>query len=125
MDRLDTKGTRLVRIHFEERHGSWRQGVRLKCNGQFRVNEQLIPGKDGIVLWEDTAPRSVDIELCGSIDEVRVYNVWDTGNGVIEAWHNGAAMIIEELPTGRRYRCNDGNPDARFDDIVFSVELGT
>ena len=40
----------------------------------------------------------------------------------LESGHNGAAMIVEEIENGRRYRCNDGAPDEDFDDIVFTVQ---
>ena len=34
----------------------------------------------------------------------------------------GAAMIVEEIENGRRYRCNDWEPDEDFDDIIFTVQ---
>lgn len=102
--------------------GRWRQGVRLKCSGKFQANNQTAAGKTGIVLWADSAPDVVDLQLLGKPAEITVYNVWDSGNGVIDAWHNGAAMMIEEIPNGRRYRCNDGFADDDFDDIVFRLE---
>ena len=52
-----------------------------------------------------------------------VKNVWDTGDGTIQIWHNGAAMIVERAGNARRYRCNDGNPNADFDDLIFRVVL--
>jgi len=36
-------------------------------------------------------------------------------------WHGGSCMIAEDIPGGRRYRCNDFELDADFDDLVFSV----
>ncbi len=54
--------------------------------------------------------------------ELRVKNVWDTGNGIVHSGHYGAAMIVEEIPNGRLYRCNDGKPDDDFDEIGFSIE---
>lgn len=36
--------------------------------------------------------------------------------------HGYSAMLIEHLPDGgRRYRCNDGQADEDFDDIIFRV----
>ncbi len=121
MDRIPMTGVKTLRVVFEHRGGEWRQGVGLNCDGSFRVNEQLIHGKTGLVLWEDTAPQSAIIEVVAAT-EVRVKNVWDGGDGVIESWHNGAAMVAEDVPGGRRYRCNDREPDDDFDDIVFRVE---
>jgi hypothetical protein len=121
-DRFPTPGIRAIRTVFEECNGRWRQGVRLKCNGEFRVDGQAIHGKGGFVLWHDTAPSSVEIELVGKVPEVTVYNVWDVGDGTIQVGHNGAAMIVEEIPNGRRYRCNDGEADDDFDDLIFRIE---
>lgn len=110
-----------VRVTFERRSSEWRQGVGLKVPGAFEVAGQEI--KAPIVLWEDTAPTETEIRILAPAGQLEVKNVWDTGNGVIHSWHNGAAMIIEELPVGgRRYRCNDGHPDDNFDDIVFRLE---
>ena len=36
-------------------------------------------------------------------------------------WHAGSAMIVEETGGGRRYRCNDFEFDADFDDLIFTV----
>ena len=102
--------------------GRWRQGIRLKCDGSFWGNNQTAAGKRGIVLWADSAPEVVELQLLDKPTAIIVYNVWDGGNGVIDAWHNGAAIIVEELPNGRRYRCNDGFADEDFDDLVFRIE---
>ncbi len=122
LDRLPTAGVMKLRLVFESVNAKWRQGVRLKCAGTFRINGQNIPGTGGFVLWRDTAPDSVDVELIDGAPTVTVYNVWDTGDGTIHSWHNGAAMIVEELSDGRRYRCNDGEPDDDFDDLIFRLE---
>ena len=33
----------------------------------------------------------------------------------------GAAMFTENIDHGKRYYCNDGNPDEDFDDIIFTI----
>jgi len=119
-DDFPVKGTKCVQLHFEECNGEWRQGVALSCKGGFRVNDKAI--KNGLVLWQDTAPQVVTMEVLGCPQTIVVRNVWDVGDGVIHSWHNGAAMIPEPLPTGYRYRCNDGFADEDFDDIVFRLE---
>ena len=124
MDRLPIEGARAIRLVFEQCRGRCRQGVSLICEGvRFRINGRLFDGgKKGIGLWQDTAPSSVEIEIVGRGRDLKVHNAWDTGNGTVHYWHNGAAMIVEEIPNGRRYRCNDGEPDEDFDDIVFRIE---
>jgi hypothetical protein len=38
-----------------------------------------------------------------------------------EYWHNGSCMYIQAVPGGRRYFCNDFQPNDDFQDIVFTV----
>jgi hypothetical protein len=112
-------GNRFV-LEIESTNSEWRQGIGLDVDGHFLVAGQRIPKK--IALWEDTAPRLTRFEVECKSCLLRVKNLWDTGNGVTQAWHNGAAMIIEDAPNGKRYRCNDGHPDDDFDDIIFRIE---
>jgi len=37
----------------------------------------------------------------------------------------GAAMYSEDIPSGKRYFCNDGDEDDDFDDIIFTVKRVT
>lgn len=119
-DVFPSEGAKHLRLVFEESNGEWRQGVALRFEGKFKINDQII--RRGIVLWRDTAPQTVELEVVGKPSTIEVKNVWDVGDGVIHSWHNGAAMMIEELPSGRRYRCNDGFTDDDFSDIVFRLE---
>jgi len=119
-DNFPMEGAATLRLVFEACSAEWRQGVALRFEGKFKVNGQII--RRGIVLWHDTAPQAVDLEVNGKVSTIEVKNVWDVGDGVIHSWHNGAAMIVEPLPNGRRYRCNDGFSDDDFDDIVFHLE---
>jgi hypothetical protein len=117
---LKDKSQRL-KVVFESTDSEWRQGISLKTDKGIEVNGRLF--KKSIGLWEDTAPKEVEIICKSKRGELEVVNVWDCGDGVIESGHNGAAMIVEQLPNGRRYRCNDGHPDDDFDDLIFRIEV--
>lgn len=121
VDDFPTLGETRLRLVFETCNGEWRQGVslRVRQKGSLTVNGQRLKHT---VCWHDTAPQTVDFEVVGNVSAIEVKNVWDVGNGVMDSWHNGAAMIVEDLANGRRYRCNDGFPDEDFDDIVFRLE---
>jgi len=124
-DDFPLDGCRRLRLVFESCNGEWRQGVYMRIlhkKSNFIVKGQRIPGKNGTVMWEDTAPQTVEFEADTDSAAVEVRNVWDVGDGVMHSWHNGAAMIVEDLPDGRRYRCNDGEADDDLDDIVFRLE---
>ncbi len=120
LDHFPTEGVAHLRLVFEACNGEWRQGVALRFEGKFKVNGQII--RRAIVLWHGTAPPRVELEVIGKPSTIEVKNVWDVGDGVIHSWHNGAAMIVEPIADGRRYRCNDGFADDDFDDIVFRLE---
>lgn len=111
---------RSFRCVFEEVNSDWRQGVLLEVNGEFLVAGHQV--ENALVLWQDTAPAVVEVQVSTSDDVIQVRNVWDTGDGVMHSWHNGAAMVVDPTPTGRRYHCNDGRPDDDLDDLVFRLE---
>jgi hypothetical protein len=120
-DALSLPGAATVRIIREGSKRGWRQGIHLSTDGHFIVNEQTIP--KAVVLWADTAPAIVSVGIHSESGTCHVKNVWDTGDGTMQSWHNGAAMIVEHIDSGRLYRCNDGKPNADFDDLVFRLEL--
>lgn len=120
LDEFPLQGSRRLRLTFESTESEWRQGLALRVKGSFVIDGRKI--SKAIVLWQDTAPSAVEIDVRTKEDHVTVNNVWDHSDGVIQAWHNGAAMIVDEIPNGRRYRCNDGHPDENFTDIVFRIE---
>ena len=113
------------RIILEEFNSEWRQGISLSLSaGSIVVGGRSFT--DGIVVWQDTAPKqfvilvqSKNLKAVGLF----VYNVWHTGQGGTQHGHNGAAMKKEELADGSiRYWCNDGYPDDDLNDIVFRIE---
>jgi hypothetical protein len=137
-DRFPIEGAQKLRVTFESTKSKYRQGigVDLRKICETRVAGTVTSKKEWNVLWEDTAPKQVEIELLGPAEHALIFNVWQDLNRKpmpgsvssrvpIEWWTNGAAMIVEEIPNGRRYRCNDGEPDDDFDDLVFRIERVT
>jgi hypothetical protein len=119
MDRFPVGPDTVLTLTFESTLSANRQGVALDIKGHFIVDGRNVGRK--VVLWSDTAPKEVFIRVHGMGSDVEVHNVWDQGDGVIHAWHNGAAMVVEEIVGGRRYRCNDGEPDDDLNDVVFAI----
>ncbi len=126
-----TDGDHLL-ITFEKTNSEWRQGIGLRVFGFFEINGNPFP--DRVILWEDTSPKTQIITIHQDQTKRKqpkrlpqkgllgIKNIWDPGTGSVESWYGGAAMIVEEIESGRRYRCNDGHPDENFDDIVFTVQ---
>ena len=121
VDWLPENRDRRVRVVFESINSDWQQGVALKVKkGEFEIDGETV--RTMAVLWCKSAPCEFIVRI-KSKQRCYVKNVWDVGDGVMHSWHNGAAMIIEETLTGRRYRCNDGRPDDDFDDLIFRIEF--
>jgi hypothetical protein len=101
----------------------WKQGVAVKTKGTLVFDTDNVLKKGWMLIWEDISPLE-DEFICRSKNGLLdVKNIWDTGNGVVESWINGAAMWYEEIPNGRRYHCNDGHFDDDFNDIIFELTV--
>lgn len=114
------RGSNKLTIEFQDARPPYRQGIHLEADGPLRI-----AGKESkaMLLWYDTAPQRVECD-CAGCESVRVWNVWDIGDGTVHSWHNGAAMIVHPLGNnGWLFRCNDGQADDRCDDLVFSIRL--
>ena len=100
---------------------NWRQGIVIKINGSLEHNS--VKGSK-FVLWEEILDeKPIEIKCHANDGFLTIWNVWDTGNGVVQAWHNGAAMR-KEIKNGKIiYSCNDGHDDDDFTDITFSLEV--
>jgi hypothetical protein len=121
LDRFQIGDGAYLRVRFEKTNGPWKQGITLTTDGAFELNGKEI--NKSIVLWSHSAPPIVDLIVRTKKGYVEAHNVWDTGDGVVHAWHNGAAMSVLQEGSVRRYTCNDGHPDENFDDLVFTIEM--
>ncbi len=101
----------------------YKQGVALYADENLLINN--IKGKK-MVLWEKHFNNGIAFSAESSKGYLIVNNIWDIGNGVTQSGHNGAAMKKEIIaPNHFRYYCNDGHPDANFDDIIFDVIINS
>lgn len=119
-DQFPTNGATDLKITFESVSGDWPQAVYLSSQGVMEINNH---SGQAFVLWEETSPHEIALRCDPAMEHVRVSNAWDPdGSGYPERWLACGAMKREDIPQGRRYRCNDGYPDQDFDDLVFRLE---
>jgi hypothetical protein len=109
-------------LMFQDRTGKWKRGAHEGEDGHIVVGGKTASGRNGIAFWQSKDWNAVEFGVLGTASIINIYNLWDCGNGVVHSWLNGAAMIVEEIPNGRRYRCNDAEADDDFDDIIFRLE---
>lgn len=108
----------VIKLVFESCNSPWRQGVWLKTDEYLVINQLQCPSAQ---LWQDTAPKEVLIECHTRDNRLHLYNIWDRGKRYeSQSWTSG--MLVEELPNGRRYRCNDIGFDTDFAKLVFRIE---
>ena len=104
---------------FENWTKTHKHGVWLRTDGELIVNGTSSPSMN---LWADETRQTVDIDVPTSSGLLHLYNIWDFGQrSESQSWSSG--MLVEELPDGRRYRCNDIGFETEFDSLVFRIEI--
>lgn len=121
MARINIERKQKIKFSILETNSKWKQGVILETKGEFIVNNQIVTNR--VVIWEFNSTPKIDLEIHTKNKELLIYNVWDTGDGVMHYWHNAAGMRLEQYGKTRKYFCNDGYPDFVFINLIFSVEL--
>jgi hypothetical protein len=107
-----------LQLVFESSYGDWRHGVWLAVEG----GDLLVNGAAAaqLTLWQDTAPRSVEITVPAADGDLRLYNVWELG-GLQRSQSNNCGMLRETVPGGYRFRCSDYGVEADYRHLVFTI----
>lgn len=95
-----------------------RQGVWLKTDAGIWIEGEMCPS---VELWYDTAPEVVSCQCLSADKRLYLYNIWEA-NSSRGSLSYGSGMLVEQLPNGRRYRCNDIGFETSFDKLVFRIE---
>jgi hypothetical protein len=140
LDKFPVRNEEVLIATIEKTNSDWRQGFCIDIAGSCEIDGQIFKQGKGVrmLFWEDTAPKQIKLKIFTKKEFVWIENIWEqinyyslgasSGKSItkesksVESRHHGAAMIVEEIKNGRRYRCNDGHPDENFDDIVFTVQ---
>ncbi len=100
------------------------QGIQLRA----RRGTLVVNGRESadVVLWQDTAPRQVTVEVKPSgrgTPQLKLWNVWRAGLDVTQAWLGNAAIRIEGDQASGAFTvlCSDGLGDPDFADLVVDV----
>ncbi|MBP7279889.1 MAG: hypothetical protein KBA11_10800 [Sedimentibacter sp.] len=120
IDRIPVKKKFSGYLRIISTNSEWKQGIRIKVDGLMTIN--ACEGND-FIIWADDVKGDIPFKGTSKKSQLMIWNAWDTGSGRVDAWLNGAAMILELSGSTRRYKCNDSHPDENFDDIIFEVIL--
>lgn len=122
-DRIPVHSGEHFRCSIEKTNSEWRQGFTAKLTHGIIQSEN--EESNCFHFWASEALQEFEFRIKLTSKKpahLILYNFWEGSDGTVHVGHNGAAMVIEEIPHGRRYYCNDGHPDDNFDDIVFTVQ---
>lgn len=111
-----------VQIEFEGTNGNRRQGLFLATEGLLRTKDAV---SKAYTLWEDTAPRLIDMEVVETAGALTFYNIWEKTPGAgfrSQAYTSG--MLPQPSEKGwTRYRCQDYGVDNAFDSLTFRIRV--
>lgn len=117
VEALPCRGGDTFLLTFEDSAERWRQGVCLATSGTLRAKGEEAAQ---FVLWQDTAPPTVRLEVIQTDGLLRLYNVWDSGRGRSrESQSATSGMLRQPVGRGYRYRCNDIGNDPPFTSLTF------
>ena len=138
-------GDKLI-ICIESTNSKYIQGVSVGIEGECEIMGEIHKKGKKIkpFFWEDSEvldPKNIELTVFTEIGFVWIQNICevdyfyltnDASGAPIEvhkkktdAGHSGAAMIVEEIENGRRYRCSDiflEDKEDLFNNIVFTVQ---
>jgi len=134
VDKFPVSNGDILIASIEQTNSNYRQGFIIDVTGYCELDGEIV--KKGkcvrMMFWQNTMPKQFKLKVFTKQDFVYVYNIWEEtsfylAGGIIrresiDYFVNGAAMIVEEIENGKRYRCNDGEPDEDFNDIIFTVQ---
>lgn len=110
-------------LTFEGVGSPWRQGVWLATNGTLFIAGQ---SASQLVVWQDSAPREVEITVEETDGLLRFYNIWDShrGLGPFESQSATSGCMRRDRVDGSvEYSCNDIGKDPTFNSLVFSLRF--
>ncbi len=139
IDKFPVENGDILLCSIEKTSSNRRQGFCIDITGHCEMNGEIFKQGKGIrmLFWEDTTPKQFKLKIFTKKEFVWIQNIceWEVPNRTsdlkdgfmktIDSGHNGAAMIIEEIENGRRYRCSDTSSAEKedpFGDIIFTVQ---
>lgn len=119
------------------------EGFCVDITGYCELDGEICKQGKGIrmIFWNGHTPQEFKLKIFTKLGHVIIYNICEidtsyitndeTGNPItkyskrLDSKYNGAAMIVEEIDGGRRYRCSDTSAAEKpfpFNDIIFTVK---
>lgn len=122
---LSIKHEQEFNLEFISTNSKYRQGVRLAIDvGEGYIEINGIKSKE-LYIWEDTAPKKVNVKCLSEEGLLSIYNVFDLGRdrGGKRSLTDSCGMIVECKQNVIIYKCNDAGFQSNFDKLIFQIEM--
>ena len=120
-DKFPVQDGDILLCSIERTKSDRRQGFSIDITGYCEMYGKVFKQGKGIrmLFWEDATPKKFKLKVFTKKDFVWIQNIceWEVPNSTselkdgskktIDYGHNGAAMLIEKIESGRRYKCSD------------------
>ena len=111
-------------IFFEDANSDWEQFAALASDRTISVDGTV--HRRAVMLPFDETHAEHRISCRTNEGFLWVWNAYQYRGpqGQLRLWccENFAGMLVEQLPNGYRYRCNEGRDDDDYDDLIFRIE---
>lgn len=114
-----------LKLVFETVNSDWIQGVQLEIDKGLIISDKFVR-RGTLVFYESPDHREMPF-ICRTKEGILwIWNIWNSrpnGPGrALEGRIFYSGMIVDEIPNGYRYHCNEGRNDDDYDDLVFRIE---
>lgn len=116
----------IFRLVLESANSDWQQLVTLETDRTLSVDGKVY--RRGVMVDYKSNLQEKVITVRTREGMLWVWNAWrhrrsgTAGPWYLESLSNHSGMIVETLPDGFRYSCNEGRDDDDYDDLVFRIE---
>jgi len=117
VDRVNVPKKGKIKIIWEKYNNSREQIIQLYDHKGLSIDGET---SKLFNIWHVKNKNEVVLDYYSKSGTVIVNNAWEY-DGEVNSMIGSAGMIFEDIPNGRRYRCNDVYPDVDFEDLVFSL----
>ena len=108
-----------IKIKFISAISAPRQGVRVDADKPLEWRNRK---GNSINIWYPYKKEEHETTIfCPEETSINVRNIWDNGDGVVQSWHGGGAMIVEENNGNRLFCCNSTLTNDRCSDCIFRI----
>ena len=113
----------LVKIKFTSAISVPMQGVRVDAN---RPIECMGISNRTFNIWynPDKKKQAISV-LCTDATTLQLRNIWDNGDGVVQSWNGGGAMIVDKNDNKLNFSCNSTISNDQCLDCLFEVTIST